>query len=75
MAEASLRFHRSLYPPACVRQAVAAFSGLGTVRVEENPHDTQVFLSDFPDRLADRLEGEVGNHVLFAAILSARGSA
>lgn len=74
MAEASLRFHRSLYPPACVQQAVAAFAGLGTVRVEENPNDTRVFLSNFPDRLADRLEGEVGNHVLFAAILAARGA-
>ncbi len=75
MAEASLRFHRSLYPPACVHEAVAAFSALGTIRVEENPQDTQVFLTDFPDRLADRIEGEVGNHVLFAAILASRGGA
>ncbi len=71
----TLSFHRSLYPPAAVAAAVAAYADLARFDVQEEDHRCRVEIADidadfaeFPDEFADSF----ANHVLFETVRARR---
>ena len=72
MGDVQLLFHRSLYRPDSVRTALARFSHLSRIQVQDVETGTLVTLSEFAERLRPRLPWEVANHVLFQTTVDGR---
>jgi hypothetical protein len=65
----TLRFHRSLYAPAAVSEAVAVFAGHGQVQLDDSNVDHVVVNLDASDPGDENaLAGAFGNYVLGATV-------
>ena len=73
MDELRLRFHRSVYPAAAVRQVAERWASVARIEVDEGETDVRVTAREVPAGLVARFEGEFGNHVLAAVIEGRRG--
>ena len=66
-------FARSLYSPAAVRAAAAAYAELATIELQVADDTIEVTLSDPDPALADVVADEFCNHALHETILGRRG--
>ena len=65
----TLRFHRSLYAPAAVSEAVAVFAGHGQLQLDDSSLDHVVVHIDASDSGEENaLAGAFGNYVLGASV-------
>jgi hypothetical protein len=67
-----LRFHRSLYAPEAVDEAVRAFADLATLTVTKNPQDTLVVIEHAHASVADVIADELANFALSEAVARSR---
>lgn len=74
-APQQLRFHRSLYAPEAVEQAVRAFADLATIEVRTNPEHTLVVIANARPEVAAVLADELANYALVEAIARSREGA
>ncbi len=65
----TLRFHRSIYAPAAVSEAVAVFAGHGQLRIDDSEPEHVVVELVAPEQ-EDALAGAFGNYVLGASVHS-----
>jgi len=74
MAEGSqsLRFHRSLYAPEAVDEAVRAFADLAKLTVLHNPNDTLVVIDEPSADVAGVLADELANFALAETVARSR---
>lgn len=72
-ATATLRFHRSLYLPAAVREAAAAYEDYTDgIDVEESAEEVVVTLRGWDEGYGDAFVDHFANHVLFQSIVQIR---
>lgn len=70
-----LRFHRSIYEPEAIAEAVRAFGDLATITVQENDADTLVVIERPDPEVADMICDELANYALVEAITRSRADA
>ncbi len=69
-----LKFDVRFYPAGAVQAAVRAYDGLAQFDVREEDGQTLVTVSEPRADLADVLEDEFTNHVLFESVRAVRGT-
>lgn len=67
-----VRFHRSLYAPEAIDEAVRAFADLASFRVLHNPEDTLVFIESAKPSIAAVLADELANFALSETVARSR---
>jgi len=75
MAETTLElaFDRSLYQPAAVHAAVAAYEGYAqSISVDEDAERLTVTLTGFDARYGDLIGDSFANHALFETVVASR---
>ena len=70
-----LSFSRSLYRVEAVQGAVAAYEGLATFTVAEEADDIVVTIAEPDPDVADVIQDEFSNHVLFGTVVAVRNEA
>ena len=68
-----IEFSRSLYAPEAVREAIAAYAGLGRFSFEETEGELSVLIEDPHPDIQD-LADHFANHALYATITMRRRS-
>lgn len=69
----ALRFHKSLYSEAAIKNAAARFAALGQFEVIEANADWLVAVTPARESIRERLGDELSNHALFETILERKG--
>lgn len=67
-----VRFHRSLYDPAAVEEAVRAFADLASLEVLRNAEDTLVVIQHAHPSVAGVIADELANFALSETIARSR---
>lgn len=67
-----VRFHRSLYSPEAVEEAVRAFADLATLEVLRNPEDTLVVIQHAHPSVRGVIADELANFALAEAVARSR---
>ncbi len=69
----ALRFHKSLYSEAALKNATTRFAALGQFEVIESEADWLVAVTPARESIRERLGDELSNHALFETILERKG--
>jgi len=72
MSEQQVRFHRSLYAPEAIEEAVRAFADLATLKVLANPEDTLVVIEHVHESVRDVIADELANFALSETVARSR---
>lgn len=67
-----VRFHRSLYAPEAVDEAVRAFADLATLEVLRNPEDVLVIIQHAHPSVSNVIADELANFALAETVARSR---